>query len=81
MKEYVARTPRQIGAILRGFRKSRGMTQAQTGDAIGLPQSVVSKLEADPSNAAFSRVFKLLAALELELAVRPRGTPPPPSEW
>jgi hypothetical protein len=48
---------------------------------VGLPQSEISKLELNPSNASFSRIFKLLAALDLELAVRPRGKNAPPSEW
>ena len=75
------RTPQQLGPILQGYRKTRELTQARAGQAIGLPQSVISKLELDPSTAAFGRVFKLLAALDLELVVRPRGKSAPSSEW
>jgi HTH-type transcriptional regulator/antitoxin HipB len=81
MKDYVIRTPQQLGPILQGYRKTRELTQAQAGQAIGVPQSVISKLELDPSNAAFGRVFKLLAALDLEFVVRPRNKNAQLSEW
>lgn len=81
MKDYVIRTPQQLGPILRGYRKTRTLTQAQVGEAIGLPQSEISKLELDPSSASLGRVFKLLAALDLDLVVRPRDKNAQPSEW
>jgi HTH-type transcriptional regulator/antitoxin HipB len=81
MKEYLLRTARQLGPVLQGVRKTRALTQAEVGSAMGVPQSVVSKLEADPSYAAFGRIFKLLAALDLELVVRPRQKNIPSSEW
>ena len=81
MKDYTVRTSRQLGPILQGFRKTRELTQAQVGNAVGLPQSVISKLELEPSRAAFGRVFKLLAALDLELVVRPRDKNARSSEW
>ena len=81
MKNYVIRTPQQLGPVLQGYRKTRALTQAQVGKAIGEPQSEVSRLELDPSNASLFRVFKWLAALDLELVVRPRSKNTPPSEW
>ena len=81
MKNYVIRTSQQLGPILQGYRKTRALTQIQVGQTIGLPQSEISKLELDPSSASLARVFKLLAALDLELVVRPRGKNTPPSEW
>ena len=81
MKDYVVRTPQQLGPILQGYRKTRALTQAQVGQTIGLPQGEISKLELDPSSASLGRVFKLLAALDLELVVRPRGKNAQPSEW
>ena len=81
MKDYVIRTSRQLGPVLQGYRKTRALTQAQVGQAIGLPQGEISKLEGNPSSASLGRVFKLLAALELELVVRSRGKNAPRSEW
>jgi HTH-type transcriptional regulator/antitoxin HipB len=81
MKDYVVRTPQQLGPILQGYRKTRALTQAQVGQAIGLPQGEISKLELDASTASLNRIFKLLAALELELVIRPRNKSVRTSEW
>jgi HTH-type transcriptional regulator/antitoxin HipB len=81
MKEHVIRTPKQLGPIVQSYRKARDQTQVAIGERLGVPQSVISKLELDPSPAAFSRVFKLLAALELELVVRSRARNAPQSDW
>jgi HTH-type transcriptional regulator/antitoxin HipB len=81
MKSYSIKTPQQLGAVLQGCRKARALTQAQTGERIGLPQKEISKLELDPSNTTLARVFKLLAALELEIVVRERGAAGKSTEW
>jgi HTH-type transcriptional regulator/antitoxin HipB len=81
MKEFVIRTPQQLGPVLQGYRKGRSLTQADVGRTVGLPQSEISRLELDASGASLSRVFKLLAALDLEIVVRNRGVADNPSEW
>ncbi|MGD1090038.1 MAG: helix-turn-helix domain-containing protein [Verrucomicrobiota bacterium] len=78
---YPIKTPQQLGAVLQGFRKQRGLTQAQVARASGLLQSAVSELELDSSTASLNRIFKLLAALDLELVVQSRGASPKVSEW
>ena len=78
---YPIKTPEQLGAILQGFRKQRGLTQVQVARTAGLLQSAVSELEVDSSTASLNRIFKLLAALDLELFVRSRGTSQKISEW
>ena len=81
MQSYPIKTPQQLGAVLQGCRKSLQLTQAQVGTRVGLPQKEISKLEMNPANASLARVFKLLAALELEFVVRERGKTDNPSEW
>jgi HTH-type transcriptional regulator/antitoxin HipB len=81
MQEFIIRTPRQLGPVLQGYRKTRRLTQASVGQTIGAAQGDISKLELDPSSTSFGRVFKLLAALDLELVIRPRDKNAPPSEW
>jgi HTH-type transcriptional regulator/antitoxin HipB len=78
---YPIKTPQQLGAVLQGFRKQRGLTQAQVARTGGLLQSAVSELELDSSTASLNRIFKLLAALDLELVVRSRGASPKVSVW
>ena len=81
MKEFVIRTPKQLGPVLQGYRKSRSLTQAAVGQVVGVPQSEISRLELDASGSSLSRIFKLLAALDLELVIRPRKKHQSPSEW
>jgi len=77
---YSIKTPKQLGAVLQGYRKQAHLTQAQVARTVGLPQSGISELELDPSTASLNRIFKLLAGLDLELVVRPCGTAKT-SEW
>jgi HTH-type transcriptional regulator/antitoxin HipB len=81
MNDYPVKTPQQLGAVLQGYRKTHKLTQAQVGARVGLPQKEISKLEMNPANTSLARVFKLLAALDLELVVRARGKNTQPSEW
>jgi HTH-type transcriptional regulator / antitoxin HipB len=81
MKTYPIKTPQQLGAVLQGFRKDRQLTQAQVGARVGLPQKEISKLELDASRASLARVFKLLAALDLEIVVQERQPAGNRSEW
>jgi HTH-type transcriptional regulator / antitoxin HipB len=81
MNDYSIKTPQQLGAILEGYRKELGLTQKSVGSKVGLAQNAVSMLETDPQHASLVRIFKLLSALDLEIAVRPRGTSLAQSEW
>ena len=81
MPEYTIKTPQQLGSVLRGYRRDRGLTQEEAGAKVGLAQNAVSQIEAAPGRVSLVRLFKLVAALDLELVVRPRGTPGRRSEW
>jgi HTH-type transcriptional regulator/antitoxin HipB len=81
MRDYPIRTPQQLGAVLRGFRRERNLSQSAVGDRAGLAQNAVSLLENDPSPASLARIARLLAALDLELVVRPRKSPDRTAEW
>lgn len=81
MKSYSIKTPQQLGAVLQGCRKARALTQAQTGERIGLPQKEISRLEMNPGRTSLARVFQVLAALDMEIVVRERGAAGNSSEW
>jgi HTH-type transcriptional regulator/antitoxin HipB len=81
MNDFPIKTPEQLGAVLQGYRRDRKLTQQRVGAKVGLAQKAVSKMELAPGRAGLSQVFKLLAALDLELVIRPRGSLSSPSEW
>jgi HTH-type transcriptional regulator/antitoxin HipB len=72
-----ARTPRQIGTALRAVRRSKGLTQSQLAALSGQRQELISKIESGSPGTSIAAICALLAALGIELAVRPRsaGTP------
>jgi len=78
--DYPIKTPGQLGAVLKGFRRDRKLTQAAVGAVVGLPQNAISEIESAPDRTSLARVFKLLSALDLDLVVRPRQTGKP-SDW
>ena len=81
MDNFIARTPSQMGAILRGYRRERKLTQHGVAQATGLMQGAISKIESNPGPASLAKIFKVLAALDLDLVVRPRGKPTTPTDW
>ena len=77
MSEQIARTEKQLGAILRRARKQARLTQGSLGERIHLRQGTISRLEAGEPAVQLHTVMEALSALGLELVVRPRsgGTP------
>lgn len=68
--EYLALTASQLAQVLRGYRKARGLTQRDAAARGGLLQKTVWSLEAAPGKSSIDSLYRLLDALEVELAVR-----------
>ncbi len=76
---HSARTPKQIGAIIRRARRNAGLTQAELGKKIGLRQATISKLEQGGAATQLGTLLDALTALELEIRIVNRGRAEPPS--
>ena len=70
--EQIARTTKQVAAAVRRIRRQHGMTQSQLGKKINLRQATISKLEAGEEATLLQTLLDTLAALNLELVIRPR---------
>jgi HTH-type transcriptional regulator/antitoxin HipB len=81
MNDYSIKTPNQLGLVLQGYRKELGLTQKDVGAKVGMTQKAVSKIELAPGQTGLSLIFKLLAALDLEIVVRSRGASQRRSDW
>ncbi len=68
----LARTPRQIGAILRRRRRGLGLSQAELGDKAGVRQATISALESGEQGARLKTVFDVMSVLGVEMVVRDR---------
>ncbi|SHJ67843.1 transcriptional regulator, XRE family [Malonomonas rubra DSM 5091] len=66
-------SPESLGAALREVRKQKGLNQTAAGKLVGIDQSTVSKVEQGSGGTQLDTLFRLLAALELEMAIQPRN--------
>jgi HTH-type transcriptional regulator/antitoxin HipB len=71
--QTIARTPKQIGDALRRVRKLKDMSQAKLGEKTNLWQETISKIEGGSDATKIGTLCSLLAALDLELVIRPRS--------
>ena len=80
--EQVIRAPSQLGMLLRAARRQKGLSQQELAlKAGGTSQARLSQLELQPGRFTVERLLLILAALDLELVVRPRETSTKPAEW
>jgi len=70
--DQITRTPKQLGTVLQRYRKAAGISQETIAARIHLRQATISALENSATNARLGTLFDILAALDLELVVRPR---------
>lgn len=68
----IARTPKQIGEIVRRRRQALKQTQVQMGKQVKLRQATISKLETGEPGTRLGTLFDVLTALDLELVIRSR---------
>ena len=66
---YAVSTPAQLRTVLRALRTTRGLSQAQLGDRIGVSQRRIATIEASPERASFDQLSRIVAALGGRLAI------------
>lgn len=71
MAELV-RSPKQLGVVLRHFRRGRDLTQAELAKRAGLRQGTVSQVETGLATVKLNTVMDILRALDLEVVIQPR---------
>jgi HTH-type transcriptional regulator / antitoxin HipB len=74
--ETIARIPLQLGNCIRQRRRDLGLTQEKLAVKVGVRQRTISDVETSAA-ARVDTVLRMLAALDLELVIRPRtkGSP------
>ena len=68
-------SPETLGQALRAERKQKGMSQKTVGHSVGMEQHTISKIEAGNPGTELNTLFRLLAALDLELNIQHRQKP------
>lgn len=69
----LARSPHQIGNLVRRQRRRLGLSQMQLGEKAGLRQATVSLIETGNPAVRIDTLLTLLAALDLEFQIAPRS--------
>ena len=81
-REQIIRVPAQLAQLLISLRRQRGLSQSALAQkAGGISQARLSALELNPGRFTLERLLLILAALDLELVVRPRRRRTEPAEW
>lgn len=70
------RTAKQLGNLIREERKRRSMSQQELANLVGTGQKTISAIENGNEGATLDTAFRLLAVLQLEIALSPRALTP-----
>ena len=79
--DYVARTPQQLGQVLRACRARRELSQSVVAEHVGIKQDTVSALETRTHASSIESLYKVLSALGLELVLRDPPVSADDKEW
>jgi HTH-type transcriptional regulator / antitoxin HipB len=71
---YLLQTSAQLAKHLPSLRKARHLTQAQLGALVGLDQTRIAKIEADPQRVSVGQLFKILSALGVQVQLLYKDT-------
>lgn len=69
----LARSPAQLGSIVRRARKKKGLTQTELGTRAGCRQETISLIEGGNPATRINTLLGVLASLELEIRIAPRS--------
>lgn len=72
----LARSPKQIGNIIRRARKKRGLSQTELSERTGLRQGTISLIETGNPAARIETLLAILAALDLDFRISAREPGP-----
>jgi HTH-type transcriptional regulator/antitoxin HipB len=70
--DHIIHGPSALGHAFKQRRKEKHISQREMGDAFRLDQSTVSDIERGASGTRLETLFRMLAALDLEMVIRPK---------
>lgn len=74
---YPVNTSIELRAVLRALRQSRGLSQAEVGQLLGVNQKRVARIENAPGLTSFDQISRLVAALGGRLVIETANTQSP----
>jgi HTH-type transcriptional regulator/antitoxin HipB len=70
--EQLVHSPKSLGSAIKRQRKTKKLSQTQAGSAFKIEQSTISSIEQGAPGTRLETLFRILAALDLEMVVRPK---------
>jgi len=77
----VINSPLTLGQFLNRVRKSKKLTQHETGQTFKLDQTTISSIEQGAKGTRIDTIFRLLAALDLEMIIQEKGNQQKRIDW
>ena len=74
MDEFTVRTTEQLPQLLKAFRKTAKLTQADVALRLGVTQQTVSAMERNAETVSAERLMKLMSILGVDLVLRARNS-------
>lgn len=68
--EILVQSPKLLGLAFKRYRKMRSLSQTDAGREFVIDQTTISSIENGASGTRIETVFRLLAALDLEMVIR-----------
>ena len=66
-------SPKDLGRALRRYRKDLGLSQTDVGEKLNIRQATISNMESGSANVSLDTLFRVIAALGLEIQLEPRN--------
>lgn len=74
--DQIITSPKLLGSAIKRQRKAKKLTQKAAGNTFHLDQTTISSIEQGASGTRLETLFRILAALELEMIIRPKKAIP-----
>lgn len=70
--EQLIYSAKSLGSALKRRRKEKKLTQREVGKDFNIDQTTVSSIEQGAKGTRLETLFRILAALELEIVIKPK---------
>jgi len=71
----------ELAIAIKNYRKGQKLSQSRIADLSGLKQATISAFEKKPNATKLETLFRILAAVNLEILVQPKGKTAKQNEW
>ena len=73
--DQIIHSPKSLGIALKRQRRAKKLNQTEAGQAFKLDQTTVSSIEQGAPGTRLETLFRMLAALDLEMIIRSKKNP------